>query len=125
MGSFICEYTGELIEDKDAERRTGEDEYLFDIGEEDGFTIDAARKGNIGRFINHSCSPNLYAQDVLYDHEDSSIPHVMFFAVDNIPPLQELSYDYNYRIDQVIDSNGNIKKKYCYCGSNECTGRLY
>ncbi|CAH2061457.1 unnamed protein product [Thlaspi arvense] len=155
-GSFICEYVGELLEDKEAERRTGNDEYLFDIGnkydntlaegmsklmpgmekekeEEDGgdggettgFTVDAAKKGNIGRFINHSCSPNLYAQNVLYDHEDKRIPHVMLFAMDNIPPLQELTYHYNYMIDQVRDVNGNIKKKICYCGSSECTGRLY
>ncbi|CAH8264785.1 unnamed protein product [Arabidopsis lyrata] len=126
IGSFICEYAGELLEDKQAERLTGKDEYLFELGEEeDQFTIDAARKGNIGRFINHSCSPNLYAQDVLYDHEDTRIPHIMFFALDHIPPLEELSYDYNYKIDQVTDSNGNIKKKICYCGSAECSGRLY
>ncbi|XP_009140380.1 histone-lysine N-methyltransferase, H3 lysine-9 specific SUVH6 isoform X1 [Brassica rapa] len=151
-GSFICEYVGELLEDKEAERRTGNDEYLFDIGnrydnslaegmsklmpetqpamggdddEMSGFTIDAAKKGNIGRFINHCCSPNLYAQNVLYDHEDTRIPHVMFFAMDNVPPLQELTYHYNYIIDQVRDSNGNIKKKTCYCGSSDCTGRLY
>jgi len=126
IGSFICEYAGELLEDKQAESLTGKDEYLFDLGDEDDpFTINAAQKGNIGRFINHSCSPNLYAQDVLYDHEEIRIPHIMFFALDNIPPLQELSYDYNYKIDQVYDSNGNIKKKFCYCGSAECSGRLY
>ncbi|XP_004300536.1 PREDICTED: histone-lysine N-methyltransferase, H3 lysine-9 specific SUVH6 [Fragaria vesca subsp. vesca] len=150
-GKFICEYIGELLEEKEAEARAGNDEYLFDIGnnyndnlwdglsslmpdahsssyevvEEGCFTIDAASKGNLGRFINHSCSPNLYAQNVLYDHEDNRIPHIMFFAAENIPPLQELTYDYNYMIDQVRDSNGNIKKKNCYCGSPECTGRLY
>ncbi|GMJ12420.1 hypothetical protein HRI_004911200 [Hibiscus trionum] len=150
-GSFICEYAGELLEDREAEERKGNDEYLFDIGnnsdislwdglstimpdahssscqvvQDSGFTIDAARSGNIGRFINHSCSPNLYAQNVLYDHEDTRIPHIMFFAAENIPPLQELTYHYNYMIDQVFDENGNIKKKICYCGSSECTGRLY
>ncbi|GMI95637.1 hypothetical protein HRI_003233000 [Hibiscus trionum] len=150
-GSFICEYAGELLEDREAEERKGNDEYLFDIGnnidsslwdglstimpdahssscqvvQESGFTIDAARCGNIGRFINHSCSPNLYAQNVLYDHEDLRIPHIMFFAAENIPPLQELTYHYNYMIDQVRDENGDIKKKICYCGSSECTGRLY
>ncbi|XP_010531690.1 PREDICTED: histone-lysine N-methyltransferase, H3 lysine-9 specific SUVH6-like [Tarenaya hassleriana] len=152
-GSFICEYAGELLEDKEAERRTGNDEYLFDIGnnydnslrdgiselmpkmhpsssvqavdESIGFTIDAARYGNVGRFINHSCSPNLYAQNVLFDHNDTRIPHVMFFAMDNIPPLQELTYHYNYVIGQVRDSNGNIKRKDCYCGSSDCVGRLY
>ncbi|XP_048131937.1 histone-lysine N-methyltransferase, H3 lysine-9 specific SUVH6-like [Rhodamnia argentea] len=151
-GNFICEYIGELLEDKEAEERTGNDEYLFDIGnnyddsnlwdglstlmpdvhvdsrevvEEAGFTIDAAMYGNVGRFINHSCSPNLYAQNVLYDHEDKRVPHIMFFAAENIPPLQELTYHYNYTVGQVRDSNGNIKKKDCYCGSSECVGRMY
>ncbi|KAL2542798.1 Histone-lysine N-methyltransferase [Abeliophyllum distichum] len=32
-GSFICEYAGELLEDKEAEQRIGNDEYLFDIGQ--------------------------------------------------------------------------------------------
>ncbi|XP_074317294.1 histone-lysine N-methyltransferase, H3 lysine-9 specific SUVH6-like [Silene latifolia] len=150
-GSFICEYIGELLEDKQAEQRAGSDEYLFDIGQnyddttfkdklsdlmpnmpsissdvvENGFTIDARSYGNIGRFINHSCSPNLYAQNVLYDHDDKRIPHIMLFASDNIPPLQELTYHYNYTIDQVFDSNGNIKKKDCYCGAADCSGRMY
>ncbi|KAK9275601.1 hypothetical protein L1049_022868 [Liquidambar formosana] len=151
-GSFICELLGELLEDKEAELRTGNDEYLFDIGQnyndhnlwggllnftpnaqtsscevvEDGaFTIDAAQYGNVGRFINHSCSPNLYAQNVLYDHEDKRMPHIMLFASEDIPPLQELTYHYNYTIDMVRDSDGNIKKKSCYCGTPECTGRMY
>ncbi|KAL8150874.1 hypothetical protein V2J09_020682 [Rumex salicifolius] len=57
-GSFICEYIGELLEDKEAEKRTF-DEYLFDIGQDHnehsleklqllGFTIDAAEYGNVG-----------------------------------------------------------------------------
>ncbi|KAA8522168.1 hypothetical protein F0562_012841 [Nyssa sinensis] len=146
-GSFICEYTGELLEDKEAEQRAGNDEYLFDIGqnyydcslsdgphvessshevvEDGGYTIDAAQYGNVGRFINHSCSPNLYAQNVLYDHDDKRMPHIMLFAAENIPPLQELTYHYNYSIDQIRDSKGNIKMKRCYCGSTECTGRMY
>ncbi|KAI4364813.1 hypothetical protein MLD38_020856 [Melastoma candidum] len=151
-GCFICEYVGELLEDKEADKMTGNDEYLFDIGNnyndtglwgelkaimpdseagssevagDDGFTIDAARCGNIGRFINHSCSPNIYAQNVLYDHEDKRIPHIMFFAMENIPPLQELTYHYNYKIDGVRDADGNIRMKSCYCGTSECTGRMY
>ncbi|KAI3458370.1 hypothetical protein Pfo_015033 [Paulownia fortunei] len=138
-GSFICEYVGELLRDKEAEQRIGNDEYLFDICDshdigakgfdskpnDDGFAIDAAMFGNIGRFINHSCSPNLYAQEVLYDHYDKRMPHIMFFATKNIPPLQELSYDYNYKMGRVCDVNGNIKTKNCYCGSRKCTGRMY
>ncbi|TVU09312.1 hypothetical protein EJB05_42776, partial [Eragrostis curvula] len=149
-GSFICEYAGELLQDKEAEKREN-DEYLFDIGHNyhdeelweglkstpglessapsskpmEGFTIDAAECGNVGRFINHSCLPNLYAQNVLWDHDDVQKPHVMLFAVENIPPLQELTYHYNYTIGQVEDKNGEEKVKHCYCGSAECCGRLY
>ncbi|XP_026419046.1 histone-lysine N-methyltransferase, H3 lysine-9 specific SUVH5-like [Papaver somniferum] len=153
-GSFICEYTGELLAEKEADQRTGNDEYLFDLGrsnnqnkgdgfsnlippdlqstsiscengEDEGFTIDALRYGNVCRFINHSCSPNLIAQNVLYDHADKRMPHIMLFAGDNISPLQELTYDYNYVVDSVHDSAGNIKIKECHCGSIECTGRMY
>jgi hypothetical protein len=30
-------------------------------------------------FINHSCSPNLFCQKVLYDHDDGRISHNMLF----------------------------------------------
>ncbi|RLN33116.1 uncharacterized protein C2845_PM03G32740 [Panicum miliaceum] len=91
----------------------------------EGFTIDAAECGNVGRFINHSCSPNLYAQNILWDHDDMRMPHVMLFAVENIPPLQELTYHYNYTVGQVLDENGKEKVKHCYCGASDCCGRLY
>lgn len=140
-GSFICEYIGELLDEKEAEKRIDCDEYLFDIGnydegedtnivdicrkDSDGFTVDAAQLGNVGRFFNHSCSPNLYVQNVLFDHDDKRAPHLMLFAQEDIPPLQELTYDYNYKVDQVCDANGNLKMKNCYCGFPECTGRMY
>ncbi|KAL5551347.1 hypothetical protein UlMin_001523 [Ulmus minor] len=127
-GSFVCEYIGELLKEKEAEERAGNDEYLFDIGnnyndsslwdglstlipdthlapceaiEDGGLTIDAAQYGNI-EFLT-----------------------LFFFSAENIPPLLELTYHYNYTIDQVRDSNGNIWKKECFCGSHECSGRLY
>lgn len=150
-GSFVCEYVGELIQDDEAQKRTN-DEYLFaignnyhdaalweglptsipelqkkgsSVGDEMSYTVDASIFGNVARFINHSCMPNLYAQNLLFDHGNKSMPHIMLFASEDIPPLQELTYHYNYTIDQVHDSNGNIKQKVCYCGTEECTGRLY
>lgn len=150
-GRFICEYVGKLLLDKEAEGRIGNDEYLFDIGGRDNdtilgdgpipllhselsssncmddgsFTLDAAQYGNVARFINHSCSPNIFAQNVLYDHDDRRAPHIMLFATKNIPPSHELTYDYNYAIGNVYDSSGNVKIKNCYCGSFECNGRMY
>ncbi|CAI9097233.1 OLC1v1033609C1 [Oldenlandia corymbosa var. corymbosa] len=124
IGSFICEYLGELVEDKEADHCTN-DEYLFDLWDGKGFTIDAAKYGNVSRFINHSCSPNLYAQNVIYDHGNKKLPHVMFFATENIPALVELTYHYNYKIGSVRDAHENIKDKKCFCGARRCRGRLY
>ncbi|TVU15005.1 hypothetical protein EJB05_38503, partial [Eragrostis curvula] len=149
-GSFVCEYIGEVLEDEEAQKRTN-DEYLFAIGhnyydevlweglsrsipalqkgpgngDEAGFAVDASEMGNFAKFINHSCTPNLYAQNVLYDHDDITMPHIMFFACEDIRPHEELAYHYNYTIDQVHDANGNIKKLKCLCGSIECDGWLY
>ncbi|KAI5081409.1 hypothetical protein GOP47_0004592 [Adiantum capillus-veneris] len=149
-GGFICEYTGELLSDAEAEQRVGNDEYLFELGkdcnpsaiesdladvssnlamvpvaEDVAYTIDAKDLGNVARFINHSCSPNLFPQNVLYDSDDLRFPHVMLFAMENIPPMRELTYDYNYSIGHVRDAHGNVKSKACYCGAQDCQGRLY
>uniref|UniRef100_A0A0E0M0D0 Histone-lysine N-methyltransferase n=1 Tax=Oryza punctata TaxID=4537 RepID=A0A0E0M0D0_ORYPU len=113
-GSFVCEYTGIWGLDSSTSKTTEDTE---------GSTIDASKCSNVGRFINHSCSPNLYAQNVLWDHDDMKKPHIMFFATENIPPLQELTYDYNY--GKVEDKNGKEKVKPCFCGSPDCSRRLY
>ncbi|KAK8716906.1 hypothetical protein V6N13_044197 [Hibiscus sabdariffa] len=66
------------------------------------FCIDAGSIGNIARFINHSCEPNLFIQCVLNSHQDVKLARVMLFAADNIPPLQELTYDYGRLQEAVI-----------------------
>jgi euchromatic histone-lysine N-methyltransferase len=146
----VCEYLGELLDNKDAQKREN-DEYLFVTGdnyfdvprweeslktipslqnrrggdEAKVFAVDALESGNLARFINHSCNPNLFTQNALYDHQDIRMPHIMLFACGDIRPLQPLSLDYNYAIGKVHDSQGNIKKKKCFCRSSGCKGRLY
>ncbi|ERN19324.1 hypothetical protein AMTR_s00069p00076340 [Amborella trichopoda] len=89
------------------------------------FCIDAGSCGSVARFINHSCEPNLFVQCVLSSHHDMKLARVMLFASDNIPPLQELSYDYGYALDSVVGIDGKIKEMPCYCGSSGCRKRLY
>ncbi|KAH1077196.1 hypothetical protein GLYMA_19G103550v4 [Glycine max] len=89
------------------------------------FCIDAGSTGNIARFINHCCEPNLFVQCVLSTHNDLRLARVMLFAADNIPPLQELTYDYGYVLDSVLDSDGKIKQMPCYCGASVCRKRLF
>jgi histone-lysine N-methyltransferase SUV39H len=60
-GTFILEYTGEMLGNEEARRREVTS-YLFDLNMERqsrGFyTIDAFKRGNLARFVNHSCEPN-------------------------------------------------------------------
>lgn len=89
------------------------------------FCIDAGSTGNIARFINHSCEPNLFVQCVLSSHHDVKLARVMLFAADNIPPMQELTYDYGYALDSVSGPSGKIKQMPCYCGAADCRKRLF
>ncbi|KAB1201345.1 Histone-lysine N-methyltransferase, H3 lysine-9 specific SUVH4 [Morella rubra] len=89
------------------------------------FCIDAGSTGNVARFINHSCEPNLFVQCVLSSHHDIKLARVMLFAADNIPPLQELTYDYGYALDSVYGPDGNIKQMPCFCGATDCRRRLF
>ncbi|KAL6193455.1 hypothetical protein ACLB2K_034539 [Fragaria x ananassa] len=89
------------------------------------YCYDAGSRGNVARYINHSCEPNLFVQCVLREHHDVSLARIVLFAADNIPPLQELSYDYGYELNSVVGPDGEIKKLFCRCGAAGCRKRLY
>jgi len=115
-GSYVCEYIGEIITDFEADQRE-DDSYLFDLDNKDGDTycIDARRYGNIARFVNHSCDPNLIPVKVFIDHQDLKFPRIAFFAVRDIEVNEELSFDYG-------DKFWIIKYKTftCSCLSPKC-----
>ncbi|KAI7750991.1 hypothetical protein M8C21_004194 [Ambrosia artemisiifolia] len=89
------------------------------------FCIDAGRIGNVARFINHSCEPNLFVQCVLSSHHDLRLARILLFASDDIAPMEELTYDYGYALDSVVDKNGKVRMVPCHCGTSECRKRLY
>lgn len=99
------------------------DDHRSDNGPE--FCIDACSTGNIARFINHSCQPNLFVQCVLSSHHDIKLARVVLFAADNIPPLKELNYDYGYALDSVMGPDGKVRQLLCYCGAADCRKRLF
>ncbi|CAH2061476.1 unnamed protein product [Thlaspi arvense] len=92
-----------MPEDKEAERRTGNNEYLFDIGNKyDNTLAEGMSKlmpGMEKEEEDGAAHRICMRRTCQYDHEDKRIPHVMLFAMDNIPPFQELTYHYNYMID--------------------------
>ncbi|XP_077545667.1 histone-lysine N-methyltransferase Su(var)3-9-like isoform X3 [Haemaphysalis longicornis] len=61
-GTFVMEYIGQVISEKDAEDRAKQylaagSTYLFALGchgSDDDYTVDAGSFGNVGRFINYS-----------------------------------------------------------------------
>ena len=62
------------------------DKKTLDGGPE--FCIDAGSRGNVARFINHSCQPNLFVQCILSVHHDLRLARVVLIAADNISPMQ-------------------------------------
>ncbi|CAH1786455.1 unnamed protein product, partial [Owenia fusiformis] len=88
-------------------------------GEDFCYIMDAKSIGNIGRYLNHCCSPNVFVQNVFVDTQDLRFPWVAFFALQYIRAGTELTWDYSYEVGSVPG-----KVLYCYCGSAECRGRL-
>ncbi|KAL0921962.1 hypothetical protein M5K25_005916 [Dendrobium thyrsiflorum] len=149
-GTFICEYTGEIVDKIDIDDFGEEEHYNFRatyldektqkwnhgpelIGEPSlnhseifkplPIIINAKNLGNVARFMNHSCSPNVLWQPVLYDHSEEGYPHIMFFAIKHIPPMTELTFDYGVSGDNGLSSLAGLKEpKKCLCGSPKCRG---
>lgn len=101
-GQYICEYVGEIISFEETERRGKEYDavgrtYLFDLdfNEKDNpYTVDAAKFGNVSRFINHSCDPNLGVWAVWTDCLDLNLPKLCLFTLRPIKENEELTFDY-------------------------------
>ncbi|NXG80633.1 SETMR methyltransferase, partial [Baryphthengus martii] len=139
-GRFVCEYAGEVLGLKEARRRiqaqTAKDSnYLIAVREHlhhgqvlETF-VDPTYVGNVGRFLNHSCEPNLFMVPV---RVDSMVPKLALFAATDISAGEELSYDYSGRFYNSPKSNqeqqsleeDNGSRKPCYCGSSTCTSFL-
>ncbi|XP_017781976.1 PREDICTED: histone-lysine N-methyltransferase eggless isoform X1 [Nicrophorus vespilloides] len=99
------------VEYKSVREMFGSDECVY--------IMDAKNTGNIGRYLNHSCTPNIFVQNVFVDTHDVRFPWVSFFAINYIRAGTELTWNYNYDIGSVPG-----KVMYCRCGSSECKGRL-
>lgn len=139
-GSFVCEYAGEVLGFAEAQRRIRaqapeEPNYIIAVREHlhDGRVmetfVDPTRIGNVGRFLNHSCEPNLLMVPV---RVDSMVPKLALFAATDIPAGEELSYDYSGRFQNVARASrehepleeDNSLRKPCYCGSPTCASFL-
>lgn len=115
--SLIIEYCGEMltgeamVNKRDAlynalGKRYQQSCYLFRLDELK--VLDATHKGNLSRFINHSCDPNCYSRVVQID----SSKKLLIFASKVIEAGEEIVYDYKFPDEE--------QKIPCLCGSEKC-----
>ncbi|KAJ3937176.1 MAG: hypothetical protein NXY57DRAFT_884138 [Lentinula lateritia] len=116
-GEMVIEYVGEVIRAQVAEKREKTYErqgigssYLFRIDED--LVVDATKKGNLGRLINHSCDPNCTAKIITISGEKK----IVIYAKQDIELGDEITYDYHFPFEQ--------DKIPCLCGSAKCRGFL-
>ncbi|XP_074520841.1 histone-lysine N-methyltransferase SETDB2 [Halichoeres trimaculatus] len=84
---------------------------------EDVNFLDASKEGNVSRFFNHSCQPNLFTQNVFTDCHDPAFPVIAFFTSRVVKAGSELTWDYSSDID-------GSQEVACLCGSDVCLGRF-
>jgi uncharacterized protein len=117
--SRIIEYKGMRISHEEADDLFGEEQansphtMLFTVNDE--IVIDATRKGNSARWINHSCAPNCET----VDEKD----RIFIEAVRDIHPGEELSYDYNLQLAERHTKKAQ-REHACFCGARRCRGTM-
>jgi histone-lysine N-methyltransferase SETD2 len=97
-GDFIMEYVGEVLNgdqfDKRAEDYSKEkNKHYYFMALRSDAIIDATTKGNISRFINHSCDPNAETQKWTVNGE----LRIGFFSTRTILPGEEITFDYQFQ----------------------------
>jgi len=117
---FVIEYRGQLVRHSVANileekyNKAGKACYLFAV--DDDFVVDATDCGNLGRFINHSCNPNMHTKVVTGNHGY----HIVFVARRDVAIGEELTFDYRFE----KDSEKGAERLPCFCGAPTCRGYM-
>ncbi|KAI0167933.1 hypothetical protein BJ166DRAFT_243902 [Pestalotiopsis sp. NC0098] len=113
---FIYEYIGEVINEPTFRRRMmqydqeGIKHFYFMSLHKNEF-VDATKKGNLGRFCNHSCNPNCYVDKWCVGPK----MRMGIFTSREVKAGEELVFNYN------VDRYGADPQP-CYCGESNCIG---
>ncbi|KAK0621509.1 methyltransferase-like protein [Bombardia bombarda] len=113
---FVFEYIGEVINEPTFRNRMlkydkeGIKHFYFMSLTKSEF-VDATKKGNLGRFCNHSCNPNCYVDKWVVGEK----LRMGIFTSRSIKAGEELVFNYN------VDRYGADPQP-CYCGEPNCTG---
>lgn len=106
--TYIADYEGERISSDEAVRRESDKdrEGVYTFWLDDESVIDGFENGNVLKYLNHSCTPNC-----TYEIIDGRIK---IYSIENITPGDELTIDYDYDPDTVLET--------CLCGTEKCRG---
>lgn len=116
--TLIFEYVGEVIGEqafhvrREKYHKEGIKHFYFMTLTSTEF-VDATKKGNLGRFCNHSCNPNCYVDKWTVDDR----LRMGIYSERRIEAGEELTFNYN------VDRYGADPTP-CYCGEENCTGYL-
>ena len=118
-GEAFIEYTGEVISWPEALRRhphdPGQPDHTFYFHLDDERVIDGLVGGNASRWINHSCAPNVEAED--------DTGRVWLKALRHLKVGEELTFDYGLVIEERYTPA--LKKRFaCRCGAKICRGTM-
>ncbi|XP_052902605.1 histone-lysine N-methyltransferase ash1 [Anopheles moucheti] len=115
-GTFIMEYLGEVVTEREFKERMRtlylNDTHHYCLNLDGGLVIDGHRMGSDCRFVNHSCAPNCEMQK----WSVNGLFRMALFALRDILPNEELSYDYNFSLFNPSEGQP------CRCGSEQCRG---
>jgi hypothetical protein len=115
-GDFVFEYIGEVIDERTFRRRMIQYDqegikHFYFMSLTKGEFVDATKRGNLGRFCNHSCNPNCFVDKwVVADKLRMGI-----FVERSVRAGEELVFNYN------VDRYGADPQP-CYCGEPNCSG---
>jgi uncharacterized protein len=120
-GTRIVEYTGERIDNDEADRRYDDTKmkrhhtFLFTLDNKTVIDGSPRTGGSDASFINHSCDPNCEA--VITGKK------IFIHALRGIEPGTELAYDYQY--ERTGKNDAELEKFYvCRCGAEQCRGTI-
>ena len=124
-GEDVVEYKGKLRTHKEVDEEYGGKDtghtFLFILN--DTYVIDANINGNVARWLNHGCAPNCKAYVIEHESGDPRKDKVVIEAMRAIETGEELTYDYDIRIEEPI-TDEERKLWACHCGAPNCSGSM-
>lgn len=84
---------------------------------EDTYVCDAKFFGNVTRFVNHSCEPNVIGIRSFTTHADQRFPHIAFFTNKDVSAHTELTLNYGDNYWLVKCKRDSV---YCLCERPSC-----